>query len=282
MNQTPETPVSTMPGPDLARVIVREDAFGPERLETGDGLVVACSIRAPNKTTVNEDVAGVFFISAHQAVVMVADGVGGSNRGDRAAETIVRTMEGRLADAAQRDPPPQSLRTDVLDAIESANAEILSWGIGAAATVAAVKIQNGHIRSFHAGDSRVLLVSNRGRIKYSTICHSPTAMAIESGLLAEAEAMRHEHRHVITNCVGSHEMRIEIGPSVRLGRRDVLLVSSDGLFDNLSTDEVVRVICRGDLVASCHALRELVAARMTGERRPGKPDDLTFICYRQV
>lgn len=277
-----QTDIATVaPGIPGAHVLVRSVETAPDRLPGEFGQVVVCSQRAPDKTTVNEDAAGVFFLSADEAVVVVADGVGGSNRGDRAAETVVRALAERLA-GPEKKSPDNSLRTEILDAIESANAEILSWGIGAAATVAAVKIQNGTVRSFHAGDTRVLLASNRGRIKYSTICHSPTGMAVEAGLLGENEAIRHEQRNVITNCVGSREMRIEIGPSIRMGRRDVLLVSSDGIFDNARTDEIVETVCRGDLVRRCRDLKDLVWQRMTRQRPPGKPDDLTFVCYRQV
>ncbi len=282
MNDQPSIQSLSLPGLAQAHVIVRAVESQPHRLETENGQVVACSQRAPDKTTVNEDAAGVFFTRSGHAVVIVADGVGGSSRGDRAAETIVRAMADKLSEAALRQPPPGSLRTDVLDAIESANAEILSWGIGAAATVAAVKIQNGCVRSFHAGDSKVLLTSNRGRVKYSTICHSPTGMAVESGMLAETDALRHEERNVINNCVGSREMRIEIGPSIRLGRRDVLLVSSDGLFDNVYTQEIAETLRRGELVGCGRALRDLVQQRMNRQRPPGKPDDLTFVCYRQA
>jgi serine/threonine protein phosphatase PrpC len=272
----------SLPGLTEAFVLVQANDSGLCPVDTGQGIAICCSHRAPEKTTPNEDAAGVFCTESGQVVLVVADGVGGGNCGDRAAETVVLTVARTLSEAACRRPPPESLRTEILDAIESANNEILSWGIGAAATAAAVKIQNGHIRSFHAGDTRVLLSSNRGRVKYSTICHSPVALAVESGLMGESEALRHEDRNVITNCVGSRTMRIEIGPSIRLNRRDVLLIGSDGLFDNAVTAEIVESVRRGKLAAGCQALEGLVQRRMRREQPPGKPDDLTFVCFRQA
>jgi len=248
----------------------------------GGELCSYCN-RAPHKTTANEDAAGVFEVGPEQGVMLVADGVGGANCGDRAAQLLVESVAAHLDDV----PKGKSLRSAILDGIESANREIQNLKLGAAATLAAVEFDAGQIRTYHIGDCQVLLSTNRGRIKHSTISHSLTALAIESGYLDEADALAHDERNVITNCVGSSEMRIEIGPQVTMGLRDTLLVASDGLFDNLLNEAIVEVIRKGRLLPQTETLVALTSRTMLRTSNdspaapPGKPDDLTILTFRR-
>ena len=74
-------------------------------------------------------------------------------------------------------------------------------------------------------------------------------------------------------------MKIEIGPSKQLATRDTLVVASDGLFDNVSTDRIAQ-LTRTAAVADVAA--KLVAAvdHVITEAAVGKPDDLAVIVFR--
>jgi serine/threonine protein phosphatase PrpC len=148
--------------------------------------------------------------------------------------------------------------------------------------LAVVEIGKAFVRSYHVGDSFVLVAGQRGRIKLQTIAHSPVGYAVEAGMLDEQEAMHHEERHVISNAVGSSDMRIELGAPLALAPRDTLLVASDGLSDNLHMEEIVAAIRTGPLLTVSRTLAERALARMRGEggSEPSKPDDLTFMLFR--
>ena len=79
-----------------------------------------------------------------------------------------------------------------------------------------MEISNGSVRPYHVGDSVILLVGQRGKIKLQTVSHSPVGYAVEAGVLDEVEAMHHQDRHVVSNFIGSPEMRIEVGAPLRL------------------------------------------------------------------
>ena len=145
-----------------------------------------------------------------------------------------------------RKPPPRTengepidLRAAILNGIEAANQAVRDLGTGAATTLALVEIQDRTIRTYHVGDSEILVTGQRGKVKLQTIPHSPIGYAVEAGLMEEEEAIHHEARHVISNVIGSDQMRIEMGPPTELAPRDTLLLASDGLFDNLFPDEIV-------------------------------------------
>jgi serine/threonine protein phosphatase PrpC len=82
--------------------------------------------------------------------------------------------------------------------------------------------------------------------------------------------------------VGSPDMRIEIGPSLRLRSRDTVLLASDGLFDNLPTQEVTEIIRKGPLNGVAENLAAECDRRMRSPDadQPSKPDDLTFVLFR--
>lgn len=241
------------------------------------GDVAMICRRSPIKSEPNDDSAGVVYLSADAAVLVVADGIGGGPMGYKASAIAVETVVNHVSGA----DPAVDLRGAILNAIEAANQQILAMGSGAATTLAVVQIQRGIARAFNVGDSMMLIFGGRGRIKWKSLPHSPVGYAVESGLLDEADAMTHDDRHVISNYVGSREMHIEIGPSQRLAPRDTIIVGSDGLFDNMHLNEIVQLGRRGKPIHRVEGLATLATKRMQGgdERLPGKPDDLTILLY---
>ena len=180
------------------------------------------------------------------------------------------------------DPHEQLLRTAILNGIERANQEILSWGVGAATTLAVVEINQQSVRPYHVGDSEILIVGGRGKVKLQTISHGPVAYGVESGLIDETDALRHEHRNIVSNILGATDMRIEIGPTIKLSQRDTILVASDGVCDNARIQDIIPIIRKGDLFAAAEQLVQLIQQRMRSPAapHPTKPDDATFCCFR--
>jgi serine/threonine protein phosphatase PrpC len=195
-------------------------------------------------------------------------------------ETIQRSLQAVVPADGQAASDP--CRGAILDGIEAANRAIRELGTGAATTLALVEIQGRVIRPYHVGDSVILLTGQRGKIKLQTISHSPIGYAVEAGLMNEEEAIHHEARHVISNVIGSDEMRIEIGPAIEMADRDTMVLASDGLLDNLLPDEIVEFVRSGPLDEGVGAMIAEAEQRMAGqdEAGPSKPDDLTVIAYR--
>lgn len=260
----------------------------PSRHALLGGQAALFSAPSPDRTTPNEDAAALLPIGSQAAILVVADGVGGSRGGRQAAAITVQT----IAVAAERAATglggeelagaETELRATILDAIECANREILAQTAGGAATLAVVELTARTVRPYHVGDAAILLLGQRGRLKLHTVSHSPVGFAREAGMLDEHEALTHAERHLVSNVVGAEEMRIEIGARRTLAPRDTLILGSDGLFDNLRGDEIASLACRGPLTQAATMLAAAAALRMqaTAEDAIAKPDDLTFILYR--
>lgn len=242
------------------------------------GQVAIYTHGAPDKGGANEDAGLVLPLDDERGVLAVADGVGGMQAGARASRLALESICTTVEAASEED---WSVREAVFDGFDEANRAVSALG-GAATTLAAVRIQDRTVRSFHVGDSSVLLVGNHGKIKLHTVDHSPTGYAVEAGVLEREEAIHHDERHIILNAVGSPDMRVEVGSPLKLASYDTLLVASDGLYDNLHLPEIVEIIRKGPLV---RAARELVSAcrdRMQNPEAdaPSKSDDLTVVIYR--
>ena len=250
------------------------------------GMAAVFSTRSPQKETPNEDVAALWPVGPSSGVLAVADGLGGHAGGERASRLAIETIQKSLQEtaAARSDSAePVDLRAGILNGIEAANTAVRELGTGAATTLALVEIHNGVIRPYHVGDSAILVTGQRGKVKLQTIPHSPIGYAVEAGLMKEEEAIHHEARHVISNVIGSDQMRIEIGPPTELAPRDTLLLASDGLFDNLLPNEIIETIRSGPLDEAVGALVQTAQSRMASQQgdAPSKPDDLTVIAFRR-
>ncbi len=260
----------------LEEVLVEVTSFA---VAGGTGCVFTS--RCPGKESPNEDAAGVVSLGGAGGMLIVADGMGGRPGGEQASGVAVKRLAGAALENADAESEP---RVGILNGIEAANEVIQQMGIGAGTALTVLEIQGRRVRPYHVGDCEILIVGQRGRIKLATVAHSPVGYGVESGLIEREDALHHVDRHYISNIVGSPEMRIEVGAALTLADRDSVLLASDGLFDNMSEDEIVEIIRAGPLEEAARLLTETCRRRMNEAREgePSKPDDLTFILFRPL
>lgn len=269
--------MNTPPAPKVLRWI-NTSLVPPALVETGQALLAACT-RPWGENRTNEDAIAIMQLGPAHHMLLLADGVGGLPGGAQASGIAIESLIEAITLAHAQGHP---LQQGVIQGFDAANLAIQKESSGGATTLMAVEIEGGRLRTYHAGDSGVLVTGQRGRLKLMTMAHSPVGYAQEAGLLTEDEAMHHEERHVVSNLLGSPDMRIEIGQLLQLSPLDTLVVGSDGLFDNLLSEEIAETIRKGPLLSAAETLRSRSDARMTAPepQLPSKPDDLSFILYR--
>lgn len=257
----------------------QESAF--ESFAVPCGQVAVASVGDAQKPRPNEDSAAVIPVNDTHLVLAVADGVGGLAGARQASNLTVRTLRKTLEQAT--GVSGASLRGLILDGIEAANQAVMDSGNSGASTLALAEIGPDYVRTYHVGDSILLVCGQRGAVKLQTTPHSPVGFAMEAGLIDEHEALHHEELNIIFNVIGSADMRIEIGSEQRLATRDTLLVASDGLADNLMVQEIVDAIRKGPLDTAIRSVTELALGRMATLQpgKPSKPDDCTAVLFRR-
>jgi len=263
-------------------MIMVDGATEPARLhiEVGGGEVMAYSCRSPNKEIENQDAAAIIPYGPDAAVLVVADGAGGMPAGRRASQTAVAALNDSLQVAAGKT---MMLRTAILDGIESANNAVLALQNGSATTMTVVTIEGRIARTYQVGDSEACITGQRGAIRAQTLAHSPTGFAVEAGFLDQRDALHHEERHLVSNLIGTSNMRIDVGTAIKLRPKDTILVASDGLTDNMHFSEITELMRAGPLEQGLEKMVSLATRRMTVESKnqPSKPDDLSVILFRK-
>ncbi len=265
--------------PEHAKLYFERDMGEIELLAFYGGTATVFSMSSPSSEGVNEDAAALIPFDSSSAVLVVADGAGGLQGGAQASRITVNKLRETLGRSAEsRD----SLREGILEGIELANRTIGELGIGAATTVAVAEIHGNKLRPYHAGDTQILVLGSDSQVKHLTVSHSPTGYAVQMGLLDERQAMVHEDRHLLFNVVGIPDMRIEMGMEIDLVVGDTVVIACDGLFDNLTPEEVAAHLRDNDIGTCTKNLIEACLERMNKRDRnhPSKPDDLTVITYR--
>lgn len=258
-----------------AIIYTGEDQVQPVLHSLSFGDACAFTVKASNKETGNEDSIALIPYDATRGVIVVADGVGGHAKGGDASQIAVTALTEAIKEYGDSNG---DLRDAILRGIDNANELILSRQLGSATTLIIAEIVGDQIRTYHAGDSVALITGQRGKLKYQTIAHSPIGYAVESGMLDEAQAMASDERHLVSNIVGCNDMRIEIGPQLRLAKRDTVLLCSDGATDNLLIDEIIDHIRSGSLLAAADYL--LAACLKQMQHEDGHIDDLSVVLYR--
>jgi protein phosphatase len=114
---------------------------------------------------------------------------------------------------------------------------------------AAGLLADGHLALVHVGDSRAYLW-REGSLTKLTEDHSITAELIQRGELQEDEALQHPHYGVLTRALGvGPDVEIEY-MTLQVEEGDRIVVCSDGLFNELSGDDIENAMARGGEVAA--------------------------------
>lgn len=263
-------------------MMLLDSATGPQsvELDVAGGQAVAYTCRDPYKESDNQDTVAILPYGPGAVLLVVADGAGGLPAGKRASLMVVKTLAESLQVAMNKT---MLLRTAVLNGIEAANSAVLGLANGSATTLTVVTIEGRLARSYQIGDSEAIVIGQRGLVKLQTTAHSPTGFAVEAGFLDQRDALHHKERHLVSNFIGTTDMRIDVGTSVVLDSRDTVLVASDGLMDNVHVDEIIDRVRKGPLKGAMAAVVELAADRMKKAKdgQPSKPDDLSVILFRK-
>jgi serine/threonine protein phosphatase PrpC len=249
----------------------------PEEHRLAAGAACVVSRKGPGKRTPNEDTALLLSAGGGRAVLAVADGVGSHPEGGRAARLALWHLA-RAVHGARGGRP--ALSGAILAGIETAQAALARLGSGAASTLALVELRGRRLRTYHAGDSGVLVIGPGEVLRSRTTDHSPLGYARAAGLIGEREALRHPDRNLISNALGIESPRVEVGLATALGPRDTLLVASDGLLATLSAREIAREIAGRPLAAGLQRLADAAQERMIARNGGARPDDLTVVGFR--
>lgn len=209
------------------------------------------------------------------ALVVVCDGMGGSNAGEVASHMTAQAVVREFTSHPTGDPAQV-----LTSAVETANTEV--WDLsrsrtdlnGMGTTCTALAVKDGQVMVAHVGDSRAYLVRAH-RATQLTSDHSLVAQLVARQQLTPEEARHDPRRNVVTRSVGvGPEVEVDlvtVGEPLQNG--DTLVLCSDGLHGQVSDDEIAGAAMGESLELACRELIELANDR-------GGPDNITVAMLR--
>ena len=187
----------------------------------------------------------------HSAFVVVCDGMGGHRAGEQAAEVAGRALCERYRSAAQPLLDPLGF---LHLAMGAAHEQVVNFGADTPletrprATCAVLLVQDGAAYWAHIGDSRIYHLRG-GAVLARTRDHSHVELLLREGLIAREQMQGHPMRNFVESCVGGEPLLPEMTLSGRNALRagDQLLVCTDGLWGNLSDEQLAAALVAPEL-----------------------------------
>lgn len=181
------------------------------------------------------------------AVLMVlADGLGGHSGGALAAEILTQTAVRMFR--AVRQPVITKPSSFLALIVMHAHKSIIDVGmshrppITPRTTCVLCLVQNGYAYWAHIGDSRLYLFRGNQIVK-RTRDHTFTEHLRDGGLLRDDEMSIHPEKSRLLKCVGGpFNPTISLGNETLLIPGDILLLCSDGLWEALKPQELLKFL----------------------------------------
>ncbi|MBW2439285.1 MAG: serine/threonine-protein phosphatase [Deltaproteobacteria bacterium] len=235
------------------------------------------------KRQANED---ALFLEDAMGLYVVADGMGGHLAGEVASRMVVETIGDYIRSCqenAENETPiycNQTLSKEanrLMSGIHLSNRAVHEAARdnksyrGMGSTVSAVYFTDGTLIAANVGDSPIYLIRD-GQIQLLSVPH--TVMAEQSALdPANAEKLGMEFRHVLTRAMGTEESVKADIYEIECFRDDILVISSDGLSDKASPEEIKALVDGNGSDAACRRLVDLANNR-------GGDDNITAIVLK--
>lgn len=205
---------------------------------------------------------------------IVADGMGGHDKGEVASRLAVETATRYIKDRMKNGHEPLML---VKEAVEEANREVMKAaaenGSNMGTTIAAALVTDGSAYIASVGDSRAYWAT-RDSIRQLTEDHSLVARLVAAGRLTKEEARNHPKSNLLYRTIGSEENLQVDTFQIEIEKGGAVLLCTDGLWGEVS-DHDMHMVMKREMSAQDAVLRLVQKANDNG----GK-DNITAVMVK--
>jgi PPM family protein phosphatase len=248
-------PYVTIPPPAWATDCrTTQHSFPQGQAQKGKGIVDELTVRVGAATDTgpvreqNEDAVLISepdpqLLETNGLLLAVADGMGGYQRGEVASRIAVETLreiyyDSTIGENEIPDRLKRAFRTANERIYEDGSAEGQQNMMGT--TLVAAVVKENDLTLANVGDSRAYLI-RADRANQVTQDHSLVAEQVAAGAMTADEARESQHRNIITRALG-HRNRVDVDIfEMRLLPDDRLVLTSDGLHDYVTEEELARI-----------------------------------------
>ncbi len=194
----------------------------------------------------NEDEAKVVVNSNGNVLLVVADGMGGHNKGDYASFETVRIITEAFKNqkyflntffAASWIKRVVKVANSTI--YKTQDKDVTYKGMGT--TLSLVLIIKKKIIVVNCGDSRVYIKKSEGNLVQLTEDQTYVNFLVKSGQISKEEALVHPERHVLTNAIGLFPS-ISMDVNIYEYHGESLVLCTDGLYNNVSERDILNTL----------------------------------------
>lgn len=192
--------------------------------------------------TNNEDAIGYGFSQQHGiAWMLVADGMGGHNAGEVASSMLVDHVKAQWGELNLSKPP--NWLTWITDQLNNANLAILNQAKksidqqGMGTTGVLVVIEKNKCFIGWIGDSRAYSLKSE-QLAQVTIDHTMLQELVNKGAISAETAKQSNTKNLLSQAIGVQKHICVDTLTVELNQGDSMMLSTDGLHDFLSEDDI--------------------------------------------
>ncbi len=193
----------------------------------------------------NEDETRIVINSSGNVLLIVADGMGGHNKGDYASFETVRIISEAFKDkkgfltahsAANWLKNISKLANSTIYNLQ--DQDVIYKGMGT--TLSMALIFKNKLITLNCGDSRIYSKKSH-KLEQLSEDQTYVNFLVKSGQISQEEALIHPERHVLTNAVG-------IFPSLSADikiidyNNETLLLCTDGLYNNIRDKDILNIL----------------------------------------
>lgn len=227
----------------------------------------------------NEDAC---LVMTPQDIFAVADGVGGSNAGEIASSSALQVAEAFFTEMPpQKDDDEDQLGYLFRRCVDRINQRVVEMAKatperkGMACTLLLAYVTPRDAYFVNVGDSRGYIYRGGSLFKI-TEDHSYVNKLVSMGVLTRDEAEAQEDNHVITRAIGANTRIAADYYRTGLVPGDVLLLCTDGLYNELSEETIAGFIKKDP------PMQQLADTLVEAANEAGGRDNITAVCIKVI
>ena len=224
----------------------------------------------------NQDAFRIEELDRHTILAVVCDGMGGAKSGNIASRLAIDVFVDEVKNSYKNSMPQEQIGQLLQNAVKLANFTVYDQArqfedfAGMGTTLVAALLSGKIATVVNVGDSRCYHITHND-IRRVTVDHSVVQMMVDRGELTAEEARNYPGRNYITRAVGTEPTVESDLFAIRVERGDALLLSSDGLHNEVDDQEILFEVVHGVNNDNC-CQRLLDIANMRGS-----PDNVTSV-----
>ena len=226
--------------------------------------------------TQNQDVYRIEELDRNTVLAAVCDGMGGAKSGNIASRLAIDVFTEEVRCSYKSSMSQEQVEQLLQNAVKLANFTVYDQArqfadfAGMGTTLVAALISGKNATIVNVGDSRCYHITHSD-IRRITVDHSLVQMMVDRGELTAEEARSYPGRNYITRAVGTEPTVESDIFAIRLDRGESLLLSSDGLHNEVDDQEILFEVVHGvNNDNCCRRLLDIADMR-------GSPDNVTCV-----